>query len=197
MPGFDVRIVDDEGNEVERGSMGNIVLAMPLAPTGFRTLWQDEERFWKGYLKRFQGKWLDTGDSGWIDQQGYVHVMARSDDVLNAVAAHPRVVEACIVGVPDSLKGQLPFAFVALSGQGCADPAAPSELVVKEIQQLVRGQVGAIASLGGIIQGKGMIPKTRSGKCYDGSSRRWWRTPFVVTVTRKLRFLARLKTCRL
>ncbi|KAG5749284.1 hypothetical protein H9Q69_007986 [Fusarium xylarioides] len=177
MPGFDVRIVDDEGNEVERGSMGNIVLAMPLAPTGFRTLWQDEERFWKGYLKRFEGKWLDTGDSGWIDQQGYIHVMARSDDVLNvsahrlssgsieqAIAAHPRVIEVCIVGVPDSLKGQLPFAFVALSGQGCADPAVPSELVVKEIQQLVRGQVGAIASLGGIIQGKGMIPKTRSGK---------------------------------
>ncbi|KAF5532778.1 propionyl synthetase [Fusarium phyllophilum] len=177
MPGFDVRIVDDEGNEVERGSMGNIVLAMPLAPTGFRTLWQDEERFWKGYLKRFKGKWLDTGDSGWIDQQGYIHVMAHSDDVLNvsahrlssgsieqAIAAHPRVVEVCIVGVPDSLKGQLPFAFVALSGQGCADPAVPSELVVKEIQQLVRGQVGAIASLGGIIQGKGMIPKTRSGK---------------------------------
>lgn len=87
MPGFDVRIVDDEGHEVERGLMGNIVLAMPLAPTGFRTLWQDEERFWKGYLKRFQGKWLDTGDSGWIDQQGYIHVMSRNDDVLN-VSAH-------------------------------------------------------------------------------------------------------------
>ncbi|KAF4345421.1 propionyl synthetase [Fusarium beomiforme] len=177
MPGFDVRIVDDGGIEVERGSMGNIVLAMPLAPTGFRTLWQDEERFWKGYLKRFQGKWLDTGDSGWIDQQGYIHVMARSDDVLNvsahrlssgsieqAIAAHPRVVEVCIIGVPDSLKGQLPFAFVALSGQSCTDPANPSEQTVKEIQQLVRGQVGAIASVGGIIQGKGMIPKTRSGK---------------------------------
>ncbi|KAF9774596.1 hypothetical protein IL306_007363 [Fusarium sp. DS 682] len=177
MPGFDVRIVDDGGIEVERGSMGNIVLAMPLAPTGFRTLWQDEERFWKGYLKRFQGKWLDTGDSGWIDQQGYIHVMSRSDDVLNvsahrlssgsieqAIAAHPRVVEVCIIGVPDSLKGQLPFAFVALSGQGCVDPAVPSEQTVKEMQQLVRGQVGAIASVGGIIQGKGMIPKTRSGK---------------------------------
>ncbi|KAF4439835.1 propionyl-CoA synthetase [Fusarium austroafricanum] len=177
MPGFDVRIVDDEGNEVERGAMGNIVLAMPLAPTGFRTLWQDEERFWKGYLKRFEGKWLDTGDSGWIDQQGYIHVMARSDDMLNvaahrlssgsieqAIASHPCVVEVCIIGVPDSLKGQLPFAFVALSGQGCADPAVPSQQIAKEIQQLVRGQVGAIASLGGIIQGKGMIPKTRSGK---------------------------------
>lgn len=87
MPGFDVRIVDNEGIEVEKGSMGNIVLALPLAPTGFRTLWQDEERFYRGYLERFKGQWMDTGDLGWIDQQGYIHVMARSDDVLN-VSAH-------------------------------------------------------------------------------------------------------------
>lgn len=87
MPGFDVRIVDDSGKEVEQGSMGNIVLAIPLAPTGFRTLWQDEERFYKGYLKRFEGKWIDTGDAGMIDQDGYVHVMSRSDDIIN-VAAH-------------------------------------------------------------------------------------------------------------
>jgi propionyl-CoA synthetase len=87
MPGFDVRIVDDLGKEVDRGTMGNIVLALPLAPTGFRTLWRDEERFWKGYLKRFGGRWLDTGDSGWVDKEGYVHVMSRNDDVLN-VSAH-------------------------------------------------------------------------------------------------------------
>lgn len=87
MPGFDIRIVDDEGKEVEKGKMGNIVLAMPLAPTGFRTLWQDEERFYKGYLKRFDGKWIDTGDAGMIDDDGYIHVMSRSDDIIN-VAAH-------------------------------------------------------------------------------------------------------------
>lgn len=87
MPGFDVRIVDDEGMEVKAGKMGNIVMAMPLAPTGFRTLWQDEERFYKGYLKRFDGKWIDTGDAGMIDQEGYIHVMSRSDDIIN-VAAH-------------------------------------------------------------------------------------------------------------
>lgn len=87
MPGFDVRVVDDKGDEVERGTMGNIVLGMPLAPTGFRTLWQDEERFYKGYLMRFQGKWMDTGDAGWIDGDGYIHVMSRNDDVLN-VSAH-------------------------------------------------------------------------------------------------------------
>jgi propionyl-CoA synthetase len=87
MPGFDVRIVDDSGKEVENGNMGNIVMAMPLAPTGFRTLWNDEERFYKGYLKRFEGRWIDTGDAGMIDTDGYIHVMSRSDDIIN-VAAH-------------------------------------------------------------------------------------------------------------
>jgi propionyl-CoA synthetase len=87
MPGFDVRIVDDTGKEVKRGEMGNIVMAIPLAPTAFTTLWEDEERFYKGYLKRFDGKWLDTGDAGMIDEEGYISIMARSDDIIN-VAAH-------------------------------------------------------------------------------------------------------------
>lgn len=78
MPGFDVNIIDDEGNALGKGKMGNIVLKMPLAPTAFRSLWEDEERFYGGYLKRFDGKWLDTGDAGMIDIDGYVHIMARS-----------------------------------------------------------------------------------------------------------------------
>lgn len=88
MPGFDVRIVDDDGNEVKKkGDMGNIVLGIPLAPTGLTTLWKDEERFYKGYMIRFKGKWIDTGDAGMIDDDGYVHIMSRSDDIIN-VAAH-------------------------------------------------------------------------------------------------------------
>lgn len=87
MPGYDVRIVDDEGNEVEKGKMGNIVMGMPLSPTSFTTLFEDEERYYKGYLRRFNGKWVDTGDAGMIDQDGYVHIMSRSDDIIN-VAAH-------------------------------------------------------------------------------------------------------------
>lgn len=87
MPGFDVRIVDDEGKEAGKGKMGNIVLGIPLAPTGLTTLFNDEERFYKGYMKRFDGKWIDTGDAGMIDEDGYVHVMSRSDDIIN-VAAH-------------------------------------------------------------------------------------------------------------
>ncbi len=78
MPGFDVRVVDDEGNELPHGTMGNIVLRMPLAPTALRTLWEDEERFYKGYLRRFDGRWLDTGDAGVIDKDGYISIMARS-----------------------------------------------------------------------------------------------------------------------
>lgn len=87
MPGFDVRAVDDEGNEVEQGAMGNIVMATPLAPTAFTRLFNDDERFYKSYLKRFDGRWLDTGDAGMVDQDGYIHVMSRSDDIIN-VAAH-------------------------------------------------------------------------------------------------------------
>jgi propionyl-CoA synthetase len=76
-----LRVVDDAGREVERGKMGNIVLALPLAPTAFRTLWEDEERFYKGYLKRFGGKWVDTGDAGCIDDKGYIHIMARTGEL--------------------------------------------------------------------------------------------------------------------
>lgn len=86
-PGFDVRIVNDEGVEVKKGEMGNIVLALPYGPSGFTTLFNDEPRFYRGYLKRFDGKWMDTGDAGMIDDDGYVHVMSRSDDIIN-VAAH-------------------------------------------------------------------------------------------------------------
>lgn len=87
MPGFDVRVVDDEGKELKRGEMGNIVMGIPLAPTAFTTLWEDEERFYRSYLKRFNGKWIDTGDAGMIDEEGYISIMSRADDVIN-VAAH-------------------------------------------------------------------------------------------------------------
>lgn len=181
MPGFDVRIVDDTGAEVSRGTMGNIVLAMPLAPTGFTSLFNDDERFYKSYLKRFEGRWLDTGDAGMMDESGYVHIMSRSDDVINvashrfstgameqAILSHPDVTEASVVGIPDSLKGHLPFAFVHIRQSALPSssplPTTPSTDVFKSIDALVREQIGAIASLGGVIQGTTIIPKTRSGK---------------------------------
>ncbi|KAJ9485589.1 hypothetical protein VN97_g7764 [Penicillium thymicola] len=182
MPGFDVRIVDDKGSEVPRGTMGNIVMAPPLAPSAFTTLFEDEERFYRGYLKRFNGRWVDTGDAGMVDKDGYVHIMSRSDDIINvaahrfstgsieqAILSHPSISEASVVGIPDPLKGHLPFAFIqpkagAIPGESGTLPATPSLQLFAEINALVREQIGAIASLGGIIQGRGMIPKTRSGK---------------------------------
>ncbi|CAO2654350.1 Nn.00g110830.m01.CDS01 [Neocucurbitaria sp. VM-36] len=177
MPGFDVRIVDDQGREVRRGEMGNIVMGFPLAPTAFTTLWEDEDRFYRGYLKRFDGRWIDTGDAGMIDEDGYISIMSRADDVINvaahrfstgaieqAITSHASIAEAAVVGIPDALKGHLPFAFITLATHGHADPAVADNELFAEVQKLVRDQIGAIASLGGIIQGKGIIPKTRSGK---------------------------------
>nr|POE74372.1 uncharacterized protein CFP56_67723 [Quercus suber] len=168
-PGFDVRIVDDDGNEVPRTGMGNIVLGIPLAPTGLTTLWADPERFYKSYLARFQGRWIDTGDAGMIDADGYVHVMSRSDDIINvaahrlstgaieqAIGAHPGITEAAVVSMPDAMKGHVPFAFVAIR-----DP--PPDLL-KALNARLRTAIGPIASLSGFIAAPGIIPKTRSGK---------------------------------
>ena len=174
MPGFNVRIVDDEGKEVPQGEMGNIVLGIPLAPTGLTTLWKDEERFYKGYLKRFDGQWIDTGDAGMLDQDGYVSIMSRSDDIINvaahrlstgsieqAISAHPNITEACVVPIPDQLKGHMPFAFAATSKP--ASSISPPELL-KEFNDRIRHEIGPIATLGGVIVAPGIIPKTRSGK---------------------------------
>jgi propionyl-CoA synthetase len=168
-PGFDVQVVDDEGKQVARGSMGNIVLGIPFAPTGFTTLWNDEERFYRSYLKRFNGKWIDTGDAGMIDDDGYVHVMSRADDIINvaahrlstgaieqAISSHPSITEAAVVGIPDAMKGHVPFAFIAI-------PDPPADLL-KDLNSRLRHSIGPIASLGGFIASPGIIPKTRSGK---------------------------------
>jgi propionyl-CoA synthetase len=117
------------------------------------------------------------GDAGMIDEDGYISIMSRADDVINvaahrfstgaieqAITTHPAVAEAAVVGIPDALKGHLPFAFVTLATQPHPDRAVPDDKLLSEVQKLVREQIGAIASLGGIIQGKAMIPKTRSGK---------------------------------
>lgn len=129
MPGFDIRVVSDEGNELGKGKMGNIVLKMPLAPTAFRTLWEDEERFHKGYLKRFDGRWLDTGDAGMADQDGYVHIMARSgksklwtpfcfsdfrlimepDDIINCASHRLSTGEFLVVDLVSSPLPALPY----------------------------------------------------------------------------------------
>ncbi|CCG84645.1 protein of unknown function, partial [Taphrina deformans PYCC 5710] len=167
-PGYDIRIVDDSGEELPIGSEGNIVLKTPLPPSMLTRLWRDtNNRFEASYLRRFKGRWFDTGDAGKIDHDGFVHILSRSDDIIN-VAAHrlstgafeaviatvPGVSESCVVGMPDAIKGHVPIAFVV----------AQSKPDFEGINKAVREEIGNIASLAGIVWLKTPLPKTRSGK---------------------------------
>jgi len=172
VPGFDVRVVDENGRPVETGRLGSIVLGLPLPPGALLTLYQDDERYVRSYMSDRLGGYI-TGDEGYFDEEGYLFVLGRNDDVINvaghrlssggieeAVAAHPDVAECAVVGVADELKGQLPEAFVVLSADAPTDRAAEREA---EIRALVRDRVGRIASIRGV-HVVVRLPKTRSGK---------------------------------
>ncbi|KAI4089927.1 MAG: hypothetical protein LQ344_005028 [Seirophora lacunosa] len=163
MPGFDVRIVDDEGNEVGRGSMGNIVLGMPLAPTGLTTLFDDDERFYKGYLKRFDGRWMDTGDAGMIDEEGYVHVMSRSDDIINVTLIRTQI------GAIAALGG----AIVGHGGHGGMIPKTRSGKTLRRVlRQLLengaRGEFERGVEVPATVEDEGAVEVAR------GAVRRWF-----------------------
>jgi propionyl-CoA synthetase len=171
MPGWDVRIVDATGRQVPPGEDGAIVIKLPLAPGALPTLWNDDERFVRSYLSAFEGYYL-TGDGGRIDDDGYVYVMGRTDDVINvaghrlstggmeeALASHPDVAECAVIGVADPLKGQVPRGFVVLK----AGVDRPEEELRSELVALVRERIGAVASLRDVAV-VAALPKTRSGK---------------------------------
>ena len=174
-PGYDVRILDDQGQEVPRGTEGAICLKLPMPPGTLPTLWQDDERYVASYLSAYEGYYL-TGDGGFVDEDGYVFVMGRTDDVLNvaghrlstgsieaAIAGHPSVAECAVIGVADPMKGQIPRAFVVLkAGVDVTGPEGAEELR-KELVQRVRDEVGAVAALKLVDVVVG-LPKTRSGK---------------------------------
>ncbi|WP_392465822.1 propionyl-CoA synthetase [Arsenicicoccus cauae] len=173
--GYDVRVLDDQGTEVPAGTEGAIVIKLPMPPGTLPTLWQDDDRYVSSYLSAYDGYYL-TGDGGYIDEDGYIYVMGRTDDVLNvaghrlstgsieaALAGHPAVAECAVIGVADSFKGQVPRALVMLkSGVDASTPEAQDRLR-KELVQRVREEVGAVAALHqvDIVDG---LPKTRSGK---------------------------------
>ncbi|MCG7321173.1 propionyl-CoA synthetase [Arsenicicoccus bolidensis] len=173
--GYDVRVLDDQGNEVPASTEGAIVIKLPMPPGTLPTLWQDDDRYVSSYLSAYDGYYL-TGDGGYIDEDGYLYVMGRTDDVLNvaghrlstgsieaALAGHPAVAECAVIGVADSFKGQVPRALVMLkSGIDASTPQA-QETLRKELVQRVREEVGAVAALNqvDIVDG---LPKTRSGK---------------------------------
>ncbi|SIS97734.1 propionyl-CoA synthetase [Neptunomonas antarctica] len=171
MPGFNVKIVDGDGNELPAGVQGNIAIKLPLPPSSLPTVWGDHERFRTGYLTEFPG-YYSTGDGGYIDEDGYVFVMGRTDDVINVaghrlstgemeeiVANHPAVAECCVIGVNDPLKGQQPIGFVLIkNGIELDESVLEAELVA-----MVRKEIGAVACFRKAIVVQ-RLPKTRSGK---------------------------------
>ncbi|MBH0039494.1 propionyl-CoA synthetase [Pseudoalteromonas sp. SWN166] len=170
-PGFDVRILDMDGNECAANEQGAVVIKLPLPPGCLPTIWQDTPRFKASYLNEYEGYYL-SGDGGYIDEDGYLFIMGRTDDVINVaghrlstgemeeiVAAHPAVAECAVFGVNDPLKGQLPMGMIVLKN----DFMGSSTDVEQALVLSVRNQIGAIACLKNIVS-VDRLPKTRSGK---------------------------------
>ena len=171
MPGYDVQVLDDAGHPVSAGTLGNIVVKLPLPPGCLPTLWNAENRFKDAYLAEFPG-YYKTADAGFIDDDGYLFIMARTDDIINvaghrlstggmeeAVSGHPDVVECAVIGIADAMKGQIPAGFIVINnGHGRSD-----DDVEKEVVKLVRDQIGPVAAFKTVMVVK-RLPKTRSGK---------------------------------
>jgi propionyl-CoA synthetase len=179
VPGWDLRVVDEHGAERPPGEIGALVVKLPMPPGSSPTLWNAEERYRETYLATFPG-YYQTADAGYIDENGYVFVMARTDDIINTaghrlstgameevLAAHSDVAECAVIGVADELKGQLPIGFLVLK----AGVDRPHEEIVAEVVQLVRERIGPVASFKTAVVVE-RLPKTRSGKILRGTMRR-------------------------
>jgi propionyl-CoA synthetase len=179
VPGWDVRALDDSGNEQPPGKIGALAVALPMPPGSSPTLWNAEDRFRETYLSAFPG-YYQTADAGYFDDAGYVFVMSRTDDMINvaghrlstgaieeALAAHPDVAECAVIGAADELKGQRPVGFLVLK----AGVERPHADIVPEVVELVRERIGPVASFkeAAVVE---RLPKTRSGKILRGTMRR-------------------------
>ncbi len=171
MPGYDVHILDADGQPAPTGELGAIAIKLPLPPGTLPTLWNAEDRFHQSYLSTFPG-YYETGDAGIVDEDGYLYIMARTDDVINVaghrlstgameevLASHKDVAECAVIGVEDHLKGQLPMGFLCLNAGSSRDPA----MIVTECIAMVRERIGPVAAfkLACVVD---RLPKTRSGK---------------------------------
>ncbi|GAA6200209.1 propionate-CoA ligase PrpE [Aquicoccus sp. SU-CL01552] len=176
MPGYDVQILDEAGDPVGPDTLGAVAVKLPLPPGTLPTLWNAEDRFRKSYLDHFPG-YYETGDAGMIDKDGYLYIMARTDDVINVaghrlstgameevLANHPDVAECAVIGVADDLKGQLPMGLLCLT----KGVNRPEEEIVRECVTLVRSEIGPVAAfkLAVVVD---RLPKTRSGKILRGT----------------------------
>ena len=178
VPGYDVQVLDDAGEPVAAGKIGNIVIRLPLPPGTLTGLWQNDEGYRDSYLTRYPGFYL-TGDAGYIDADGYVWIMSRIDDVINVaghrlstggmeevLAGHPDVAECAVIGVADPLKGQLPLGLVVLK----AGVERPHAQVLQELVERVRQHIGAVAGFRHVAI-VARLPKTRSGKVLRATMR--------------------------
>ena len=192
VPGMNVQALDDSGTPVRPGEIGALVVKLPLPPGTLPTLWNAEQRFREAYFTQFPG-YYQTGDAGFIDEDGYVFVMTRTDDVINVaghrlstgameevLASHPDVAECAVIGVADALKGQLPLGFLVLNA-GCA---RAQDEIRGEVVKLVRKQIGPVAAFktAAIVQ---RLPKTRSGKILRGTMQKIaddeeWKMPATI-----------------
>ncbi len=176
MPGYDVRIVDDGLHPMKPGEMGSIVIKLPLPPSCLPTLWNADQRFVDSYLVDFPG-YYKTGDAGYMDEDGYLFIMARTDDIINVaghrlstggmeevLASHQDVAECAVIGIHDEMKGQMPCGFVVLK----AGVTKSAEDLEKELVALVRAKIGAVAAFKVAIT-VDRLPKTRSGKILRGT----------------------------
>ncbi len=171
MPGWDVQVLDSDGSQLPPGAEGAIAIGLPLPPGALPTLWGDDERYIESYLSRYDGFYL-TGDSGFVDPDGYLFVMGRTDDVINVaghrlstgameavLAEHPAVAECAVIGIQDPLKGQLPAGFVVLK----AGADVGEQQLGEELVEAVRREIGPVAAFRDVYIVEA-LPKTRSGK---------------------------------
>jgi propionyl-CoA synthetase len=176
VPGYDVRIVDEGGHEVEANTIGNIVVKLPLPPGCLPTLWQNRQRYIDSYLSLYDG-YYSTSDAGFFDEDGYLSIMARTDDIINVaghrlstggieqvLASHPDVAECAVIGVKDPLKGEIPVGLLVLN----ADVDRDESELVREVVQMVREQIGPVAAFKKAVV-IDRLPKTRSGKILRGT----------------------------
>jgi propionyl-CoA synthetase len=176
VPGYDVRALSDDGQELSGGQIGNLAIKLPLPPGCLPTLWNNDEGFQQAYLSQYPGYYL-TADAGYRDEDGYLWIMSRTDDIINVaghrlstgameevLASHPDVAECAVMGVADAIKGEIPLGFIVLK----AGVRRPHDEIVKEVVELVRERIGPVASfkVASVVK---RLPKTRSGKILRGT----------------------------
>ncbi len=179
VPGYDVQILDESAEQLPNGQMGNIVVKLPLPPGCLPTLWNNDARFKESYLSYYEGYYL-TGDAGYKDEDGYLWIMSRIDDVINVaghrlstggmeevLASHADVAECAVIGVEDSFKGQLPLGLVVLK----AGVDRSKDEILKELVQSIRDNIGPVASFK-LVTIVSRLPKTRSGKILRGTMKK-------------------------